>query len=94
MPPVRRSDLLTRVVDDELIILDHATGSVHRLNQTATCIWQHCDGRHAPEDIAAELAARFEDTPEGLLDEVVETLTQIEQLGLLIPDPGPESSTD
>src|SRR5262245_57464686 len=84
MPPVRRSDLLTRMVNDEIIILDHTTGTVHRLNPTATCIWQHCDGAHTAEDIAGEVAGRFAEAPEQLVDDVVETLTRLEGLGLLV----------
>jgi len=94
MPLVRRRDLSCRPVGGEVIILDKARGYVHQLNATASYIWNEC-GEASAADIAARMAARFEATPETVLAEVVDTLSQFEQLGLLVEaDPIVESTVE
>lgn len=88
MLPTRRSDVVSRVVDGEVVILDRPTGNVHRLNATASLIWDHCDGASTPADIAAHVAAHFDRTPDQVLGDVMETLANLEKLGLLAPRPG------
>ena len=83
MPPTRRSDLVTRVVDGEVVILDRARRNIHRLNATASFIWSDCDGKSTASDIATHLAASFESTPDEVLGDVVEAIANLERLGLL-----------
>jgi PqqD family protein of HPr-rel-A system len=83
MLPTRRADLVTRTVDGEVVILDRATGNVHRLNATASFIWNHCDGTSTSAEIAARVATNFERTPEQVLADVTEALANLERLGLL-----------
>jgi PqqD family protein of HPr-rel-A system len=84
MLPKRRSDLETRTVDGELVILDLRGGSVHRLNATATNIWHDCDGVSTAADIAARLAARFHIEPAEVIGDVTAALAELEQLGLIV----------
>ena len=79
----RRQDLVSRVVDDETIILDRVAGRVHRFNPTATYIWNACDGLSASE-IASLMAADFDVVPEMLLDDVQATLSDFRRLGLVL----------
>jgi hypothetical protein len=83
MLPTRRADLVRRVVDGEVVILDRATGNIHRLNATASFIWNQCDGTSTPADIAARLAASFDRAPEHVLGDVMTALADLERLGLL-----------
>src|SRR5215207_2690811 len=83
MPRLRRSDLITCAVDEEIVVLDRATGYVHQLNATASQIWRACDGRHSVEDIAAQIAELFESAPEAVRRDVVTALADFERLGLL-----------
>jgi PqqD family protein of HPr-rel-A system len=86
MVPTRRPDLVSRTLDDEVVILDRASGQVHRLNATASSIWRHCDGTAAAEEIAARVAAEFDEAPPHLLDEVIATIAEFARLGLLTRD--------
>lgn len=70
-------------MDNEVVILDRETGHVHRLNVTASYIWDLCDGTNTPDDIAASLASGFNQTTEHVLDDVHKALTSLRELGLL-----------
>lgn len=84
MLPIRRSDLVTRILDGEAVILDRTAGRIHQLNATASCIWNACDGTHSPADIATHVAARFDHSADAILHDVVTTLADLQQLGLVI----------
>jgi hypothetical protein len=86
MLPTRRSDLVTRTVDGEVVIFDRAGGYVHRLNATASRIWNDCDGRKTASDMASGLAASVGVQPAELLDDVNEALASFERLGLLLTE--------
>ena len=88
--PTPRPDLTTRVVDEEVVILDRANGMVHRLNATAAAVWKLCDGQRNVSGIADEIAAAFDGTPEDLRSDVSRTVADFEQLGLLSPTGGGE----
>jgi hypothetical protein len=79
----RRQDLVSRIVDDEIVILDRAAGRVHRFNPTATYIWNACDRLSAPE-ITSLMAEAFDVVPEMLLDDVQATLSDFRRLGLVL----------
>ncbi len=85
MLPTRRPDVVSRVVDGEVVILDRPTGNVHRLNATASFIWNQCDGESTPADIASRVAESFDRSLDQVLGDVVETLANLEKLGLLAP---------
>ena len=81
MLPLRRSDLEIRLLEGELVILDMPGGHVHRLNATASLIWNQCDGRSTSAEIAARLAAEFEVASGDALDDVLRTLAELRRLG-------------
>ncbi len=85
MLPLRRSDLTTRTVNGETVILDRDGQKVHRLNATASRVWEDCDGTKTPEDIAASLAAVFGMDSAVVLPDVREAIASLERLGLLAP---------
>jgi hypothetical protein len=81
----RRHDLIVQAVDDEVMILDVAAGRVHQLNATASRIWNECEDAGSAEDLARRLVAGFDEVPEMTLviSDVVATLAEFEQLGLV-----------
>ena len=79
----RREDLVIRVVDDELVILDRIAGRVHRFNCTASYIWNACDQRSASE-IAIQMAEDFGVPAETMLNDVHATLLEFRRLGLVL----------
>jgi hypothetical protein len=89
-----RSDLITRTIEGEVVILDRTAGQVHQLNPTASCIWESCDGTRTAAEIAVRLAERFDDTPGNLLSDVIGILKQLEQRGLLVTNGTSAEQTD
>ena len=68
--PRTRADLVEVELDDELVILDEASGDLHHLNHTASAIFALCDGTSTIAEIAHEVAALFDRTPQEIRPEV------------------------
>jgi hypothetical protein len=81
--PRKRSDLETRTVDDEVIVLDTSGHRVHRLNGSASLIWECCDGRNSIPEIVARLAAAYELSESAVLKDVHTALAEFDRLGLM-----------
>ena len=84
--PKRRSDLLMRSVEGDVVVLDRRDEKIHQLNATAAFIWERCDGRHSVGEIAKGLAAHF-DADSGLVKgDVAGAVLKLQDLGLLVSD--------
>jgi PqqD family protein of HPr-rel-A system len=70
------------LLDDESVLYDRVSHTVHHLNVAATAIWQWCDGRSV-EDVVAAVASEFNVPPDAIQAEVVSTVARLEELGLL-----------
>ena len=81
--PQRRPDIRTRVVDGETIVLDRREEFVHQLNKTASYIWERCDGRYSPAEIADEVCAAFEVDHLTALRDVLDIVKELERRKLL-----------
>ena len=81
--PKHRLGLISHSVDDEVVILNRETGQVHRLNVTASHIWELCDGTNTPDQIATQLKAAFNQTTDQVFDDVVTALIDLRDLDLL-----------
>jgi hypothetical protein len=81
--PKRRSDLNVRMVDGETIVLDRSGGFVHQLNQTASYIWECCDGTSTIVAMITQLAEEFDVALETAETDVVLVIDQLQQLNLL-----------
>ena len=82
--PNRRTEFEERVVEDEMVVMDKESEQIHQLNQTASFIWQLCDGEHDRKQIAEELATAFDVDAETAEADVAETLNKLEEIGLLV----------
>lgn len=81
--PRRRSDVRARYIQGEVVVLDRRADLVHQLNQTAGFIWERCDGRTTPQDIADQLVEAFAVDAGTAAASVTAALQQLEQLDLL-----------
>src|SRR5262245_27190387 len=61
--PIKIETVVVETLGDDLCIYDTATKRVHSLNATAALVWQMCDAEHSVEQIADELASKF-NTPD------------------------------
>ncbi|HXH82322.1 MAG TPA: PqqD family protein, partial [Candidatus Tectomicrobia bacterium] len=83
----RRSDVRSRVVDGEAVVLDRRRQLVHQLNRTATHVWERCDGRHTIAELGGELAEAFDVDRVTASRDAAAILRQLEALGLVEADP-------
>jgi hypothetical protein len=79
----RRTDLLVRAINGEIVVLDKGAKKIHHLNATASLIWHCCDGKNSADTIAATVAERFNCPVQAVIDDVRGALRQLEVLGLI-----------
>lgn len=81
--PTRREDVL--LVDDgrdsTLVSADEVT--IHLLNPTARAIWDLCDGATRPREMIAAICVVFSVGRERATIEVVRTLRELAEAGLI-----------
>ena len=82
--PTRRTEFEERTVEGEMVVMDQESEQIHQLNETASFIWQLCDGEHDRQQIADELSEAFEVDPQTAQQDVTKTLEKLEEIGLLI----------
>ena len=56
MPHARRSGLIVKEADGEVLIYDLERNKAHCLNETAAKVWQHCDGETTLEAACSSLS--------------------------------------
>src|SRR5690349_7806216 len=81
--PQRRLDIVFRIIDGETVILNREVGVLHRLNPTASFIWECCDGNSGVDDIVARLAKAYEVDFVTCRKDVNEVVLKLESLNLL-----------
>jgi hypothetical protein len=85
--PNRRSGLDARSLTGETVVLDRRLRRIHQLNQTASFIWERCDGRHAVGEIAAQMARDFDVDLETARRDAAAAVARLAEAGLLEPAP-------
>lgn len=86
MFPKRRADVTTRDVRGETLILDRKHEEVHQLNNTASYIWQRCDGKASVAEIALSMAHDYGVAPGDAEQDVAGLIAQFSVLRLLEPE--------
>jgi PqqD family protein of HPr-rel-A system len=81
--PRMGDDIEYVVVDGEAVLYDAARAELHRLNATATRIWEHCDGRTSINAVTDRLA-RGADVERAVIErDVTEYVAELEARGLV-----------
>jgi hypothetical protein len=79
---VRNPKLAWREVDGEMVIISPEDSQVHELNETASLIWKHADGRSL-EEIAERISTEYEVSLEAARADIGELVTTLEQKQLV-----------
>ena len=80
-----RPDLSSRIVDGEVVVLDHENEKIHQLNATASFVWSRLDGTLSMRGIAKALMEHFEVTEQRALADVKRIVQEFENLQLVTP---------
>lgn len=70
--PIANRDVVSRLVDGELILVFPKHGQVKVLNEVATRIWNLSDGKHSIEDIISVICDEFSVTSAQAKEDVLE----------------------
>ena len=84
--PPPNDSVSIHAVDDELIIFDDRSKQLARMNQTATNIWRLHEENLSVDEIAQELSQFYGVTKETVLPDVVQALTEWQEMGILGED--------
>lgn len=74
MNPKIRKDLYVRTLGDEKVVYDKENGRVHFMNQTATFVFDLCNGTHSKNEIIECLLGKYDVSREQAEKDVRETL--------------------
>lgn len=85
MTPRKRSNLSSRVIGGELVVLDRDGEKVHQLNATASFVWGRCDGQLSELEIARQLADEYDVLPGQAASDVATLMERFRELGLVEP---------
>jgi hypothetical protein len=81
--PHRKPNYNLEMIDNELLLFHPAQAQILYCNETASLIWQLCDGQRTVQEITALLAASFPETADTIANDVETTLRQFLQHGVI-----------
>ena len=82
--PVRSSDVASRLLGDEMIIMSTVDSTLFSLNPTGTMIWQAADGKTPLSRIVEEkVCAEFDVTAEQARIDAEEFIARLAEHGIL-----------
>jgi len=87
---VRNPKLAWREIDGETVIISPEDSLVHELNETASLIWKHAEGKTLQE-VAERVSAEYEISVEAARADVDALVTAWQQMQLVIVTAGATS---
>ncbi len=81
----QRNDIITREIDDEILLMDNQTMQVHQLNRTASYIWSRCNGSLSENEIVEQLVRDFDVEDHIAQKQVKDVIAQLLELKVLAP---------
>jgi len=81
--PKRKPDYRLELLDDELLLYHPTETKIIYFNQTASLIWQLCDGDHTAEEIVKLLSEAYPESADSIPADVTSTLEQFQEQGCI-----------
>jgi hypothetical protein len=72
--PLRKQEYRLEKMDNELLLFNPQDLVVLYLNESASVVWQLCDGQRTISQIAELIAEAYPDAEKSILDDVQETI--------------------
>lgn len=85
MNPKAKNGLYIRTLGNEKVVYDKTNGRAHFLNQTATFVFDLCDGTHSREEIIDGLLQAYEVARETAETDVDRILKHLEENLVILP---------
>lgn len=77
--------LTTRRVDGSAFVHVGDAAAVAVLNGTALAVWDHAPGALGPDELVRRVAAAYEVAPDEVRADVLRTVDELVEAGLLVP---------
>jgi Coenzyme PQQ synthesis protein D (PqqD) len=90
--PVPITDVKTEVIEGELLLYDPRQTKALYLNSSAAVIWTLCDGHRTTKEIIQLIGDGYPEAKTNLTEEVLTTLEQLYESGVLVSLDGYEGS--
>jgi hypothetical protein len=81
--PRRKPNYRLEEMDGELLLFHPAENKIMYCNETASLIWQLCDGGRTAQEIGSLLAAAYPEADETIAQDVESTLRQFAEHGAI-----------
>ena len=81
--PQRLPDYRLEKMDDELLLFNPTKNKIMYCNDTASLIWELCDGERTAQEIAALLAGAYPESASAIAGDVDATLKQFQENGAI-----------
>jgi hypothetical protein len=81
--PRRKPDYRLELLDNELLLYHPTETKIFYFNQTASLIWQLCDGQHSVSEIIGLLNDAYPEAVDTIPIDVANTLKQFEEHGCI-----------
>ncbi len=82
--PLRHQDFRLEKMDNELLLFNPKTTNILYLNETASLIWQLCDGQRSVPDMIALLIETFPEAGNSIKQDVEETINLFKKHGSIL----------
>jgi Coenzyme PQQ synthesis protein D (PqqD) len=82
--PRQASGVETEIVGKEVLLYHPRQTRAVYLNPTAALIWGLCDGNRPVREIVRLIGESYPDAGKGLADEVLATLKQMQESGVIV----------
>ncbi len=82
--PLRQQDFRLEKMDNELLLFNPKTTNILYLNETASLIWQLCDGQRSVPDMITMLIQTFPEAENSIKQDVEETITLFKTHGAVL----------
>jgi hypothetical protein len=82
--PTARPDVAWVELDGEAVVYDVPFDRMHRLNPSATLLWQCADGSGTIAEIVTDIADVYGEPPDAVLPGVVTAYQELGRQGLLV----------
>ena len=83
----RRPNVISDIIDDEVVIIDMATGAYYSLDRCGALVWQALEAGLSVAEVIEQVRQRYDGEPEAMAQAVEQLVAQLEQETLMLPRP-------
>ena len=75
--PIPNSDILSRIVDNEAVLVLPGKGKVKVLNEVGAAVWQLINGKRNIQQISSEISKQFEGDQQTIEQDILHFIVEL-----------------